>query len=114
MSIEKLIRKALSETGMKTRFIRRGSDSLPALIYNYTSVPAYYADNTCKGNLYTVTVNAFVDKNIEKTKNLVISAMENYGFTHTLTSATYVEDSGMYDTPIQFKIFIRKEDEDNV
>lgn len=122
MTIEKLIRTALNEVvdianseniDLKTYFIQRRDLSLPCLAYNYTSRPAYFSDNGCKSDYYTVTVNLLIDRKVEKYKTLVIDCMEQYGFVRTLTSATYLEDSGYFNTPIQFLISIRKEDNKN-
>ena len=57
--------------------------------------------------------NLLIDKQVERYKNLIINHMEKYGFVRTLTSATYLEDSGYFNTPIQFLISIRKEDNVN-
>lgn len=120
MTIEKLIRTALSEVvdtaqeegiNLRSYFINRQDLSLPCMAYNYTSRPAYFTDNSCKSNYFTVTVNLLINTKVEKYKRLIIDSMEKYGFVRTLTSATYQEDSGYFNTPIQFMISIRKEDD---
>lgn len=122
MTIEKTIRKALSEVvdiaqlediDLKSYYIQRHDLSLPCIAYSYTSRPAYFSDNGCKSDYYTVTVNLLINEQVERYKNLIINHMEKYGFVRTLTSATYLEDSGYFNTPIQFLISIRKEDNVN-
>ena len=122
MTIERKIRLALTEVwdiakseGINLRpfFIQRTDLDLPCMAYNYTSRPAYFADNDCKSDYYTITVNLLIDTDVEKYKRLVVKHMELHGFTRTLTSATYLEDSGYFNTPIQFIISIRKEDDFN-
>lgn len=123
MTIETLIRTALTEVwdiakeedemNLRPFFIQRHDLDLPCMAYNYTSRPAYFADNSCKSDYYIVTVNLLINKGVEKYKRLVVKHMEKHGFVRTLTSATYLEDSGYFNTPIQFLISLRKEDEYN-
>lgn len=122
MTIERRIRIALQEVvdianeegiNLRSYFIGRRDLSLPCMAYNYTSRPAYFSDNQCRCDYYTVTVNLLIDRQVEKFKRLIIEHMEEHGFVRTLTSASYLEDSGYYNTPIQFLISIRKEDDFN-
>ncbi len=120
MTIEKRIREALEEVvsianeegiNLRSYFIGRTDLSLPCMAYNYTSRPTYFADNECKSNYFIVTVNLLINQKVEKYKRLIVDHMEAHGFIRTLTSASYLEDSGYYNTPIQFIISIRKEDD---
>ena len=93
MTIEKLIRTALSEVvdiaqkegiNLRSYFVNRHDLSLPCIAYNYTSRPAYFTDNSCKSDYFTVTVNLLINTKVEKYKRLIVDSMEKYGIVRTL------------------------------
>lgn len=107
MTINESIRNALSDVGMPSYYVTRGSNKAPCIVYNYTEIPHYFADNEEKASKYTVLLNVYCLENIEVTKKLVIDKMVLNGFLKKSVLSTMLEDTGYFNTPIQFSISLR-------
>ena len=102
--MNELIAQALSNLGILCYAITRRANNVECIVYNYTSIPNQYADNTLKDTKYTILINVYSKTNIEITKKNVLIAMRNAGFQGGQVQKTLVEDSsiGLYNTPIMF------------
>lgn len=104
--MEQIIRKALSELALKSFYITRGDYDGECIVYNYTSTPGYYSDNSEKSRKYTILLNIYSNKNIEKTKNEVFEAMKKAGFKGgqiQKTEEEVIKEVTYYNTPMIFK-----------
>lgn len=104
--MEQIIREALKEIDIKKFFITRGDNEGECIVYNYISEPGYYSDNSEKSRKYTILLNVYSNKNIEKTKNEVFEAMIKAGFKAgqiQKTAEEVIKDVTYYNTPMVFK-----------
>lgn len=109
MSINNKIKFALSELDIPNYFITRSNNKAPCIVYNYISNPKYFSDNTEKSTQYTVLINLYSLTDIEDTKKNVLYTMKKHGFMKTTVQSTMLDDSGFFNTPIQFKICLRSD-----
>ena len=105
--MNKLIKQALDSINMKSFFITKDNYEGECVVYNYISSPAYYADNTKKGDKYTILLNVYSKTKIEETKSKVIKVMNAYGIRGGVAQKTMKEENGLFNTPIQFNGFIK-------
>lgn len=106
------IRRALDVVGLPNYFVTRGSNNTECIVYNYTSTPCYYADNTLKGTEYTILLNIYTKDKVEAYKKQVLEAMRSSGFKGGNVGATVPEynmneTDFFYNTAITFKGFKR-------
>ena len=106
--VNKLIEQALSGLGIPCYSITRGTNNVECIVYNYTSNPGRYADNTLKGTKYIILLNIYSKTNVETTKKNVLEAMRNAGFKGGQVQNTVVENPtiGLFNTPIRFNAYI--------
>lgn len=107
MSINDKIKLALSELDIPSYFITRANNKAPCIVYNYISNPKYFSDNTEKSTQYTVLLNVYCENDVENIKKIVLDTMIKNDFMKTTVQATMLDDSGFFNTPIQFKICLR-------
>lgn len=109
MSINNKIKEALKTLSIPSYFITRAENPAPCIVYTYIEHPKYFSDNTEKATQYTVLLNVYCISDVENTKKNVIATMKNNGFMKTTVQATMLDDSGFFNTPIQFKICLRSD-----
>ncbi len=104
--MEQIIREALKEIDIQKFFITRGDNEGECIVYNYISAPGYYSDNSEKTRKYTVLLNIYSNKDIEKTKENVFEAMIKAGFKGgqiQKTEKEVIKEVTYYNTPMTFK-----------
>ncbi len=104
--MEQIIREALKDIEIQKFFITRGDNEGECIVYNYISAPGYHSDNGEKTRKYTVLLNIYSCKDIEKTKNKVFEAMLKAGFKGGQVQKTekeVIKEVAYYNTPMIFK-----------
>ncbi|MGL5190918.1 MAG: hypothetical protein ACRC7S_14850 [Cetobacterium sp.] len=109
MSINDKIKVALSELDIPAYFITRAENKAPCIVYNYIETPKYFSDNTEKSTQYTVLINLYSLTDIENSKKIVLDTMKKNDFMKTTVQSTMLDDSGFFNTPMQFKICLRSD-----
>ena len=110
--MNKKIGKALLTIGLPVYFINKGvKKDKEYIIFNYSSYPSYYADNTLKCTNYTILINLYCISNIEQYKTNILKTMREYGFNGGNSEPTNTESDSngnlIYNTAITFKGFLR-------
>lgn len=104
--ISTLVKNALSDLDLPNYFITRLSDKNECIVYNYTAIPSWSADNEEKATKYTVMINLYCKSNIEKNKKDIIIAMQKAGFMRKSVASTVANDTGFFCTAITFAIVL--------
>lgn len=106
--MREIIRNVLKGLGLAMYFVTRGTNNGECVIYNYTSAPLLYADNTLKGTSYTILLNVRVKSNVDSTNKSIIEAFNNAGINGGTVQATQLENVSdgtniqYYNTAITF------------
>lgn len=104
--ISTLIKNTLDGLALPNYFITRASDKDECLVYNYVATPSYSADNEEKAIKYTVMINLYCKKNIEKNKKDIVETMQKAGFIRKSVSSTVVNETGFFCTALTFAIVL--------
>lgn len=105
--ISTLIKNALDNVALSNYFITRATDKDECIVYNYVATPSWSADNEEKAVKYTVMVNLYCKKNIEKYKKEIVETMQKAGFVRKSVASTVVNDTGFFCTAITFAIVLQ-------
>lgn len=104
------IKEALEGTGLTGYYITRRNNTLPCVVYSFTSLPKSKADNVIDTIEYTVLCNILVVEDIENSKKIVMDSFLKHGFICKEIRATeFIELGSFFYTPIIFKIILKSE-----
>ncbi|WP_057088400.1 hypothetical protein [Clostridium butyricum] len=103
MTITKKIESSLSSINLPASFLKREDGVTECIVYNYTESPSNYGDLKEISSKYTVLINLYCTKNLEKNKKIVKEAMIKGGFKKVVIPTTTIEN-GVYNTAMKFKI----------
>ena len=107
--IKEKLNEALKELGIPYFFVNRSNIKAPCIVYNFIESPNWYADDSRKGTRYTIILNVYSEKEISKLKQQVRKTMEKVGFLMTGSASTLKDDTGYYNSPMNFIIDLQEE-----
>lgn len=110
MEIGDLIKNALKDIGLPCTFLKRSDETSECIIYNYIETPNSYGDMKESSTKYVVLLNLYCKTKIEANKKKVKNAMANVGFKKITIAGTALEQNGLYNTALQFKIAMVNQD----
>lgn len=104
-----LIEQALNSISIKNFYITKGTYAGECVVYNYISAPSFYADNTKKGEEYTILINLYAKTGIEAKKALVIKTLNAFGIKGGRAQQPFKEKETdtLYNIAISFNGFMR-------
>lgn len=105
--MNEIITKSLKGINIESFYINRLDEPTNDVyvVFSHFSYPDVYADNSRGGYMYKILINLYCKKNIESTKKIVIDTLNEAGLKGGICQRTLREETGYYNTAIEFNYF---------
>lgn len=109
--MNKLLQEVFKSINMQYFYVNKGEKTTQDkyVVFNYYSIPFTYSDNEKEGDKYTILLNVYCKKEIDKINREVVKAMNIHGIKGGKIQNPYLEENGYYNTAIEFEHFLREE-----